>query len=81
MNPLNYFRLAGYTLFAIGLINWRYQTGASSVAIHSAIIILTGILILVLSFLPSTSKLLLKKPLQQIIWVLFIGVLIYGVVN
>ncbi|MEI7642001.1 MAG: hypothetical protein EBY13_03755 [Actinobacteria bacterium] len=81
MNPLLYFRLAGYTLFAVGFLNWRYQTGASSVAIHSAIIILTGVLILVLSFLPSTSKSLLKKPLKQIIWVLFIGVLIYGIVN
>ena len=45
MNPLLYFRLAGYTLFAVGFLNWRYQTGASSVAIHSAIIILTGVLI------------------------------------
>jgi len=81
MNPLLYFRLAGYTLFAVGFLNWRYQTGASSVAIHSAIIILTGVLILVLSFLPSTSKSLLKKPLKLIIWVLFIGVLIYGIVN
>ena len=81
MNPLNYFRVAGYTLFAVGFLNWRYQTGTSSVATHSTIIILTGILILVLSFLPSTSKSLLKKPLNQIVWVLFIGVLIYGIVN
>ncbi len=81
MNPLLYFRLAGYTLFAVGFLNWRYQTGTSNIATHSAIIILTGVLILLLSFLPNTSKLLLQKPLRQIIWVLFIGVLIYGIVN
>ena len=81
MNPLLYFRLAGYTLFAVGFLNWRYQTGASNIAIHSLAIILTGIIILALSFLPSTSKLLLKKPLRQIIWALFIVVLVYGIVN
>ena len=81
MNPLLYFRLAGYTLFAVGFLNWRYQTGTSNIAIHSLAIILTGIIILALSFLPSTSKLLLKKPLRQIIWALFIVVLVYGIVN
>jgi hypothetical protein len=50
MQRINNFRMAGYLLLAVGLINLRYQTGKSSVLTHSLILIAPGALLLASTF-------------------------------
>ncbi|GBL22580.1 hypothetical protein EMGBS5_05740 [Clavibacter sp.] len=46
MNPLSYLRYLAYALFALGLINLRYQTGASDLVLKTVLISGTGVIIL-----------------------------------
>jgi uncharacterized membrane protein len=56
MQRINNFRMGGYLLIAIGLINLRYQTGKSDVLNHSLILIIPGALLLAMTFLSAGKK-------------------------
>ncbi len=57
-NLINNYRMGGYLLIAIGLINLRYQTGHSNVVGHSLIVIVPGALLLSFTWISSLSKVL-----------------------
>ena len=42
MTSINYLRYVSYALFAIGLINLRYQSGESDLALRTLIIVGNG---------------------------------------
>ena len=57
-NLINNYRMGGYLLITMGLINLTYQNGKSNILGHSLIIIIPGVLILGSTWLPPLSKVL-----------------------
>ena len=45
MTSINYLRYVSYALFAIGLINLRYQSGEDNLGVRTLIIVGTGVVI------------------------------------
>jgi hypothetical protein len=67
MQRINNFRMGGYLLLAVGLINLRYQTGKSSVLAHSLILIIPGALLLASTFTNAGKKWLHTKAATAIV--------------
>ena len=53
--------MAAYAALAVGLINLRYQTGSESNLAKSAVLVIPGALLLLISFLPFGQKWLQSK--------------------
>ncbi len=47
----NNYRMGGYLLLAIGLINWQYQNNDAGVATRSLLIVIPGALIILMTFI------------------------------
>ena len=75
------YRIGGYLLVAIGLLNLRYQTGEPGVVTKSLIILAPGALVLILSFIPKTAAMLNSKTVQRISIVIGIATIIFAAVN
>ena len=75
------YRWGGYLLIAIGLLNLRYQTGQPGVLTHSLIILTPGLLILILTVIPTTVKILNTKAAKMISIVVGIATIIYSGIN
>jgi hypothetical protein len=75
------YRWGGYLLVAMGLLNLRYQTGESGVVTNSLIILTPGVVILIMSFIPKTARLLDTKLAQRISLVVGIAAIIFAAVN
>ncbi|CAB5047342.1 unannotated protein [freshwater metagenome] len=80
-NLLNNYRMGGYLLIAVGLINLRYQSGQSGVVGHSATIIIPGALLLVSTWVSSLVKLLDLRPTKVAVLILGIALVAYAVLN
>jgi len=80
-NLINNYRMGGYLLIAIGLINLRYQTGQSGVVSHSLTIIIPGALVLATTWIPTLAKKLESKGVQAVCMVLGLILIVYGVIN
>jgi len=80
-NLINNYRMGGYLLIAIGLINLRYQTGHSGVVTHSLTIIFPGALLLATTWIPTLAKKLEGKAIQSICMVLGLILIAYAVMN
>jgi hypothetical protein len=65
----------------MGLLNLRYQTGESGVVTNSLIILTPGVVILIMSFIPKTARLLDTKLAQRISLVVGIAAIIFAAVN
>ena len=66
---------------ALGLLNLRYQTGEMGVFLHSAIIAIPGLVILALSFIPKSKKLLENENTKRISIIIGVAVIIYAALN
>ena len=75
------YRLGGYLLVAIGLLNLRYQTGEPGVVRNSIIILAPGALVLILSFIPKTAAMLHSKTVQKISIVIGLAAILFAAVN
>ncbi len=75
------YRWGGYLLVAMGLLNLRYQTGEPGVVTKSLIILTPGVVILIMSFIPKTARLLDTKLAQRISLVVGIAAIIFAAVN
>ena len=75
------YRLGGYLLVAIGLLNLRYQTGEPGVVRNSLIILAPGALVLILSFIPKTAAMLHSQPVQKISIVIGLAAILFAAVN
>jgi hypothetical protein len=80
-NLINNYRMGGYLLVAIGLINLRYQTGQSGVVSHSLTIIIPGAILLATTWIPALAKKLESKGVQAVCMVLGLILIVYGVIN
>lgn len=47
----NNYRMGGYLLLALGLINWQYQNDDAGVATRSLLIVVPGVLIIAMTFI------------------------------
>ena len=80
-NLINNYRMGGYLLIAIGLINLRYQTGESGVVTHSLTIVIPGAILLTATWIPALAKKLESKAIQSVSMVLGLILIVYGVIN
>jgi len=80
-NLINNYRMGGYLLIAIGLINLRYQSGQSSVLGHSLIIIVPGALLLGSTWISSLSKTLNHRSTQVLALSVGLGLVAFAIFN
>jgi hypothetical protein len=80
-NLINNYRMGGYLLIAIGLINLRYQSGQSGVVTHSLTIIIPGALLIATTWIPAIAKKLESKAVQAVTITLGLILIVYGVIN
>jgi hypothetical protein len=67
MQRINNFRMGGYLLLAVGLINLRYQTGQDSNLAKSMTLVIPGALLLALTFVDAGKKWLHTKAATAIV--------------
>jgi hypothetical protein len=80
-NLINNYRMGGYLLIAIGLINLRYQSGQSGVVTHSLTIIIPGALLIATTWIPALAKKLETKAVQAVSITLGLFLIAYAVMN
>jgi hypothetical protein len=78
MNPLNNYRFGSYAILAIGLINLRYQTGSDQNLAKSLVLILSGALVLILTFAPMMREFLIRKLTQKLALILLLLLIAYS---
>lgn len=78
---LNNYRMAGYLLIAVGLINLRYQSGDNSVLTRSLLIVLPGALILALTFIKGLHGFLAQRATMYLAGLLGLVLLYFAVIN
>jgi hypothetical protein len=79
MNPLNNYRFGAYALFAMGLINLRYQTGSEGNLSKSAVLIAVGAIVLVLTFIPKLNNFFMEKLVKLVSLALLAVLIAYGI--
>jgi hypothetical protein len=79
VNPLNNYRFGAYALFAMGLINLRYQTGSDGNLSKSSVLVATGAIVLVLTFIPKLNDFFMKKLVKTLSLVLLAVLIAYGI--
>ena len=78
---LNNYRMASYLLFAIGLINLRYQTGKDGVLINSAAIFIPGFIALSLTFVKGAHGFLAKREVMVALGVIGAALVAWAIAN
>jgi hypothetical protein len=81
MTSINYLRYVSYALFAIGLINLRYQSGEDDLALRTLIIVGTGILIFGLTYLKAGVKFLSTSSGKSLSWIVAIAATLFAILN
>ena len=79
MNPINNYRFGAYALFAMGLINLRYQTGSEGNLSKSAVLVAIGAIVLILTFIPKLTNFFMKKLVKSLSLVLLAILIAYGI--
>jgi len=72
----NNYRMGGYLLLAVGLINWRYQNEDAGIATRSLLIVLPGVLIIAATFIKALDNFLASKAGMAVVTV--VGGLLVG---
>lgn len=78
---LNNYRMGGYLLVAIGLINLRYQTGHTGVLTHSLTIIIPGTALLISTWIPAMHSVLNTRASKAMTLTLGAFLIAYAVIN
>lgn len=78
---MNNYRMGGYLLFAIGLINLRYQWGEPGIVVRSATIFIPGALILLATVIAPLKPILMKKEVKFLLAFLGLAFVAYAVTN
>jgi hypothetical protein len=66
----NNYRMGGYLLLAIGLINWRYQNEDAGIASRSLLIAIPGVIILAMTFIKPLDKFLASRAGLSVVTVI-----------
>jgi len=78
MNPLNNYRFGSYAILAMGLINLRYQTGSEQNLAKSLVLILSGALVFLLTFISAFKGFLTQRLTQRLAMALLLALIAYG---
>jgi hypothetical protein len=78
---MNNYRMGGYLLFAIGLINLRYQWGEPGIVQRSASIFIPGALILLVTFVEPLKPVLMRREVQYLMAFVGLAFITYAVTN
>lgn len=73
--------MGGYLLFAIGLINLRYQWGEPEIIQRSATIFIPGALVLLATFMAPLEPVLMKKEVKYLVSLAGLVFVAYAVLN
>ena len=78
---MNNFRMWAYSMIAVGAINWDYQRRNQHVVSHSLLIVIPGLILLGMTYLPA-GVVLLQKRAVQVAWIVVgVAALIYAFTN
>ena len=66
----NNYRMGGYLLLAVGLINWQYQNADAGIASRSLLIVIPGVTILAMTFIKPLDTFLASRAGMAIVTVL-----------
>jgi hypothetical protein len=72
----NNYRMGGYLLVAVGLINWQYQNADAGIASRSLLIVFPGVVIVAMTFIKPLDKFLASRAGMAIVTV--VGGLLVG---
>ena len=78
---MNNYRIGGYLLFAIGLINLRYQWGEPGIFQRSATIFTPGVLVILVTFIEPVKPVLMRKEVQYLMAFVGLAFIAYAVTN
>jgi len=78
MHPINNYRFGAYALFAMGLINLRYQTGSEGNLSKSLVLILVGAIVLALTFILKLTSFFMKRSVKSLSLILLALLIAYG---
>ena len=81
MTSLQYLRYVAYALFAVGIINLRYQSGEDNLAVRTLIIAGTGVLIFALTYFKIGKQALSRNSGKVIAWLLAIAATLFAILN
>ena len=65
----NNYRMGGYLLLAVGLINWQYQNADAGIASRSLLIAIPGVAIVTMTFIKPLDKFLASRAGMAIVTV------------
>jgi hypothetical protein len=65
----NNYRMGGYLLLAVGLINWQYQNEDAGIASRSLLIVIPGVIIIAMTFIKPLDKFLASRAGMAIVTV------------
>jgi hypothetical protein len=78
---MNNYRMGGYLVLAMGLINLRYQSSETSALSRSLVLIIPGLLLLIATYIPATVKVLNRREAKAVAIVLGLLLIGFGVIN
>jgi hypothetical protein len=81
MTSINYLRYVAYALFAVGLINLRYQSGEENLTARTLIITGTGIVIFALTYFGPGKRFLASSLGKSVAWLLAIAAALFAILN
>ncbi len=70
-----------YAMIATGLINWDYQRSTPNIVAKSFFIIIPGVLLIALTFIPAAKQFLMSKSARYAIALVGIAALAYAFLN
>jgi hypothetical protein len=72
----NNYRMGGYLLLALGLINWQYQNNDADVVMRSLLIVIPGVVVILMTFIKPLDSFLASRVGMSVVTV--IGALLVG---
>jgi hypothetical protein len=72
----NNYRMGGYLLLALGLINWQYQNNDADVVTRSLLIVIPGVVVILMTFIKPLDSFLASRVGMSV--VTMIGALLVG---
>ena len=81
MTSVQYLRYVAYALFAVGIINLRYQSGEDGLGIRTALIVGTGVLLFALTYFPFGKNFLAKPAGKIFAWIMAIAATLFAILN
>ena len=81
MTSLQYLRYVAYALFAVGIINLRYQSGEEDLGIRTVLIVGTGVVLFALTYFNFGKKALASPSGKILAWIAAIAATLFAILN